>query len=243
MNGRPPRGEEQLRFFATTPRPCSYLAGRSAVSVFADPQAQLSLSLYDQLAPFGFRRSGNDLYVPACPGCAQCVPVRVPVARFAPTRSQRRVWRRNQDLDWEIRTPAESLDLYPLYRDYLQQRHAGGGMDEPREEDYQRFLDSDWSETHFQVGRLEGRAVVVAVTDVLHDALSAVYTFYDTTLAGRSPGTLAILRQIEWARNMRRQWLYLGYWIAGSEKMDYKSKFRPLHAYRGGAWGELETDA
>jgi arginine-tRNA-protein transferase len=231
--------EEELRFFATAPKPCSYLEGRSAISVFADPEAQLSMPLYNQLAQFGFRRSGNDLYVPACPGCSECVPVRVPVARFKPVRSQRRVWQANQDLDWEVLTPSEAAGLYPLYRSYLQQRHAGGGMDDPSEEDYLHFLVSDWCDTFFLVGSLAGRPLVVAVTDDMDNALSAVYTFFDVDYAGRSPGTLAILRQIALAREIQRDWLYLGYWIAGSGKMDYKRRFRPLQGYRNGRWQEI----
>lgn len=239
-NRRQPCSEDELRFFATAPRPCAYLQGRSAISVFADPEATLSMPLYNQLAQFGFRRSGNDLYVPACPGCSECVPVRIPVAHFRPTRSQRRVQRNNSDLHWDILAPADAGWLFPLYRDYLQQRHAGCGMDDPSEEDYLRFLGSDWCDTFFLVGTLRGRPAVVAVTDDMDNALSAVYTFFDTSLARRSPGTLAILRQIELTRLMQRDWLYLGYWIAGSAKMDYKSRFRPLQGYRHGSWQDIE---
>jgi arginyl-tRNA--protein-N-Asp/Glu arginylyltransferase len=239
MNKTHSGSEEELRFFATAPRPCSYLPGRSAISVFADPDARFSMPVYNQLAEFGFRRSGNDLYVPACPGCSECVPVRVPVSEFKRSRNQQRVWQRNRDLDWEIHDPAFAPQLFPLYRDYLQQRHAGGGMDDPGVEDYLHFLTSDWCDSLFLVGRLEGRPVVVAVTDKMDRALSAVYTFFDTTLARRSLGTLAILRQVELARAMQRDWLYLGYWIAGSDKMHYKNRFRPLQGYRQGSWVDL----
>ncbi len=239
MDNRPPKQEEELRFFATAPRPCSYLPDRSAISVFADPEASLSMPLYNQLAVFGFRRSGSDLYVPACPGCSECVPVRVPVSRFKRSRNQQRVWQLNRDLAWEIHDPAFAPQLFPLYRDYLQLRHAGGGMDDPTEEDYLRFLTSDWCESLFLVGTLDRRPVVVAVTDRMANALSAVYTFFDARLARRSLGTLAILRQVELAREMQHDWLYLGYWIGGSAKMHYKSRFRPLQGYRQGSWVEL----
>lgn len=240
MNRRQPWKEEELRFFATAPKPCSYLEGRTAISVFADPEARLSMPLYNQLAQFGFRRSGNDLYVPACPGCSECVPVRVPVANFQPVRTQRRIWRNNSDIDWDVVTPGEAESLFPLYRTYLQQRHAGGGMDDPDEEDYLRFLGSDWCDSFFLVGKLAGRPLVAAVTDAMDNALSAVYTFFDTAYSRRSPGTLAILRQIELAKQMQRDWLYLGYWIADSEKMAYKSRFRPLQGYRNGRWQDIE---
>lgn len=240
MNRRHPSTEDELRFFATAPKPCSYLEGRSAISVFADPEARLSMTLYNQLALFGFRRSGNDLYVPACPGCSECVPVRVPLERFRPSRSQRRVLERNRDISWDLVAPEDAATLFPLYRRYLQQRHAGGGMDDPSEEDFLRFLTSDWCETFFLVGRLGTQPLVVAATDDMDDALSAVYTFFDPDHARRSPGTLAILRQIELAQAMRRDWLYLGYWIAGSEKMDYKRRFRPLQGYRNGRWQDVQ---
>ena len=241
MNRREPCPEEELRFFATAPKPCSYLDGRSAISVFADPEARLSMTLYNQLALFGFRRSGNDLYVPACPGCSECVPVRVPVERFRPSRSQRRVLERNPDIRWELLMPEDAAPLFPLYRRYLKQRHAGGGMDDPGEEDYLRFLTSEWCDTFFLVGRLGTRPLVVAVTDDMDNALSAVYTFFDPDYAQRSPGTLAIMRQIELTQAMQRDWLYLGYWISGSEKMDYKRRFRPLQGYRNGRWQDIHT--
>jgi arginine-tRNA-protein transferase len=231
--------EEELRFFATAPRPCSYLPGRSAISVFADPEAQLSMPLYNQLADLGFRRSGDDLYVPACPGCSECVPIRVPVTDFKHSRNQRRTWRLNRDLAWEVLKPDDSAQLFPLYRDYLQRRHPGGGMDSATPEDYSRFLTSRWCDSFFLVGSLAGRPVVTAVTDMLDNGLSAVYTFFDTRLAKRSLGTLAILRQIELARDLGRDWLYLGYWIAASAKMQYKGRFRPLQAYRQGRWRDL----
>jgi arginyl-tRNA--protein-N-Asp/Glu arginylyltransferase len=239
MNESFSEAEEELRFFATAPRPCSYLPGRSAISVFADPSAQLSMPLYNQLADFGFRRSGDDLYVPACPSCSECVPIRVPVAEFERSRSQRRTWRLNRDLTWMVLEPRATDHLFPLYCDYLSRRHPDGGMDNATPEDYSRFLTSHWCDSFFLVGSLADKPVVAAVTDALDNGLSAVYTFFDTGLAKRSLGTLAILRQIELARDLRRDWLYLGYWIAGSAKMQYKGRFRPLQAYRQGRWRNL----
>jgi len=241
MNKPDPSLEHELRFFATAPRPCSYLSGRTAISVFADPDARLSTPLYQHLAHYGFRRSGNDLYVPACSGCSACVPVRIPVVDFNRSRSQQGVWRKNRDIEWENSHPTEDPALFQLYRHYLQQRHPGAGMDDPTEEDYRRFLTSDWCDSFWLIGRLEQRPVVVAITDDLHNALSAVYTFFDPALKRRSLGTLGILQQLEQARVMQRDWLYLGYWIAGSQKMRYKSRFRPLEGYRQGRWQRLEN--
>lgn len=239
MNKTQSDTEEELRFFATAPRSCSYLPERSAISVFVDPEAQLTMPLYNQLAEFGFRRSGNDLYVPACPGCSECVPVRVSVAEFRLARNQRRTLRRNRDVQWSVLKPADTEHLFPLYLDYLRRRHPGGGMDDATHEDYVRFLGSQWCDSFFLVGTLGKRPVVAAVTDALENGLSAVYTFFDTRLTARSLGTLAILRQIELARDLRHDWLYLGYWIDGSHKMHYKSRFRPLQGYRQGRWQSL----
>ena len=236
MDNNKSHTQQGLRFVATAPRPCSYLQGRNAISVFADPDARLSAQIYNQLALYGFRRSGNDLYVPACPGCSECIPVRVVASQFIRSRNQQKIWKKNRDLACTI-LPAEYNDEhFDLYALYQRARHAGGGMDNPTPEEYTRFLTSDWSDTQFIEFRLAGKAVAVAVTDRLHNALSAVYTFFDPSLARRSLGTYAILRQIEITRELGCDWLYLGYWIRGSGKMQYKRRFRPMQAYRDGRW-------
>ncbi|HFD79441.1 MAG TPA: arginyltransferase [Gammaproteobacteria bacterium] len=228
-----------MRFFATVPRPCSYLDARDAVSVFADPDASLSPWIYQQLAQFGFRRSGNDLYVPACPTCSECTPVRIPAAEFHRSRNQQRIWNRNRDLECRLLGPEYRREHFELYRDYLARRHRGGGMDNPTPQEYRRFLLSDWCHTRFLELRLQDRLAAVAVTDYLDDALSAVYTFFDPDLARRSLGTYAILRQLQLAQQSRRRWLYLGFWIPGSPKMEYKNRFRPLEGFRDGRWVRL----
>ena len=232
--------EEELRFFATAPRPCSYLEGRNAISVFADPEARLSLAIYNQLASYGFRRSGNDLYVPACPGCSECIPVRIAVDPFKRSRNQQKVWNRNRDLVCRALAPEFRDEHFDLYTRYLKSRHRGGGMDDPTPEEYLLFLSSDWCDTLFLEFRLNNKPIALAVTDRLDNAYSAVYTFFEPDLDRRSLGTFAILQQIELARDMGCDWLYLGYWIPGSRKMQYKSRFRPMQAYRDGRWQWVE---
>jgi len=232
--------EETLRFFATAPRPCSYLQGRDAISVFADPEATLSPALYDQLAKYGFRRSGNDLYVRACPGCSECIPVRIPVSRFKRSRNQQKNWNRNRDLSYSTLTPEFREQHFELYVRYMNSRHPSGGMDNPDPDDYMRFLTSDWCDTLFVEFRLGETPVALAVTDRLHNAASAVYTFFDPDLERRSLGTYAVLSQIELAQDMDCDWLYLGYWIPNSKKMQYKSRFRPMQAYFEGHWQPIE---
>jgi len=233
--------EESLLFFATAPRPCSYLEGRDAISVFADPEATLSTALYDKLAKFGFRRSGNSLYVPACPGCSECIPVRVPVSRFKRSRNQQKIWNRNRDLACNVLTPEFRRSHFEMYARYLNNRHPDGGMDNPEPDDYMRFMTSDWCDTLFMEFRLGETPVALAVTDRLHNAASAVYTFFEPELGRRSLGTYAVLRQIELAKDMGCDWLYLGYWIPDSKKMQYKNRFRPMQAYYESRWQPIEN--
>ena len=236
------QGKFSLRFYATAPRPCSYLEDRTAVSVFADPEADLSQSIYNQLALFGFRRSGKDLYVPSCPGCSQCIPVRVYAQKFKPGRSQKRIRKRNADLQWTVLPADFSEEHFELYSRYLASRHTGGGMENPTPEDYMHFLTSDWSDTAFIECRLHGKLAGVAVTDFLDDGLSAVYTFFDPDLEKRSPGMLSILQQLEFAREWGLMWLYLGYWISACNKMSYKDRFNPLQVFYEGHWQDLTAE-
>jgi arginyl-tRNA--protein-N-Asp/Glu arginylyltransferase len=239
MDDENPLRDQELRFFATAPRACSYLSGRSAISVFADPDARLSPAVYQQLAGFGFRRSGNDLYVPACPGCSECIPVRIPVRQFRRSRNQQKIWNRNRDLGVTVLPPAYRDEHFDLYSRYLSGRHPGGGMDQPTPDDYMNFLTSSWCETLFMEFRLADTPVAVAVTDRLGNALSAVYSFFDPALPRRSLGTYSVLRQIELGRELGCDWHYLGYWIPGCGKMEYKNRFRPLQGYQQGNWSML----
>lgn len=230
---------EQLQFYATMPRRCSYLEARQSVSVFADPGATLNPSIYNKLAVMGFRRSGNDLYRPACPGCAACIPLRVPVP-YRPNRSQRRAWSRNQDLRCHILPAAFREDHFALYQRYLEARHRHGGMLDSDQNQYMEFLTSYWSETRFIEFRQAQQLVAVAVTDYLNDALSAVYTFFDPELTERSLGTYAILYQLTLAAERSLRWLYLGYWIEDCKNMRYKSAFQPCETFQDGRWQRLE---
>lgn len=231
---------EELRFFATPPRPCSYLDGHTSISVFADPDARLSSKLYTQLARYGFRRSGSDLYVPACTGCSACVPVRIPVREFRRSRNMQKLWNRSRDIEWEVQKPVYHEQQFELYSTYLSARHKDAGMDNPDKDDYLQFLSSDWCDTCFLVGKLGDRPAIVAVTDILNDALSSAYTFFDPALDRRSLGTLGILQQIELATALQLDWLYLGYWIEGCDKMRYKQRFQPLEAYLEGRWQRMD---
>ena len=226
-------------FFASPPHPCHYLPGRQAVTLFADPRAPLNPALYAQLIDYGFRRSGEHLYRPRCPGCHECIPVRVPVGRFERSRRQRRTWCRNQDLTVSRHAPTYAQEHFALYRRYVGARHSGGGMDDASPERYLEFLRSGWSDTEFYEFRAGQALLAVAVVDRLPQGLSAVYTFFDPQESRRSLGSYAILWEIEAARREGLPWLYLGYWVQDCRKMSYKGDYRPLQAYRDGRWGEL----
>jgi arginine-tRNA-protein transferase len=230
---------ETLAFYASPPTPCSYLPGRDSVSIFADPTARLSSEIYTELARYGFRRSGQHVYRPACPACKACIPVRIPVADFAMTRSERRIWLRNAGVTVTEKPPIFDAAHFQLYRRYIGTRHAGGGMDDPDPLKFMDFLTSPWCDTRFCEFRDAGGLLAVAVIDRLRDAWSAVYTFFEPDLTSRSLGTYAILWEIEAARRAGRSYLYLGYWIEGCRKMAYKGRFRPLEHYQQGRWMPL----
>jgi leucyl-tRNA---protein transferase len=227
---------DRLALYLSPEHPCGYLAGQSARTVFLDPQITPQRTLYSAFAAQGFRRSGSFLYRPQCEHCQACVPVRIPVMEFHADRGQRRIWRKNLDLQIKLRPTQSDPEHFALYRQYLTNRHPDGGMDQHTPTDYGAFLTSRWSNTVSVEFRLARRLVAVAVMDELDDALSAVYTFYDPRLARRSLGTFAILWQITEARRRGIRWLYLGYWIAASRKMAYKDRFRPFERLGADGW-------
>lgn len=225
-----------IAFFATPPHACSYLDGRQAVTVFADPTFHHDRRTYTALSRHGFRRSGPHIYRPHCPGCDACIPVRVPVNEFQPRRSQRRVWRANQDVRVTRVAPGFTPEHYALYARYVNTRHLGGGMDSPTPGQYLDFLTSLWSETTFYEFRAPSGLLAVGVVDRLDDGLSAVYTFFDPAASARSPGVFAVLWEVEEARRLGLEWLYLGYWLRESPKMRYKGEYQPLECLRDGLW-------
>ncbi|MFQ6021496.1 MAG: arginyltransferase [Acidiferrobacterales bacterium] len=229
--------------FTSIPHPCSYLPGRVATTLFIDPQQRLNGPVFAHFARHGFRRSGDFVYRPCCQDCSACVPVRIPVDAFTASRSQRRTCNKNRDLTVRRSTAAFKAEHFELYLRYQRSRHAGGGMDERDPDKYLKFLVTRHVQTQFYELRLGERLVAVTVADVLPDALSAVYTFFDPQESRRSLGVFAILLQIQEAQWLGLPWLYLGYWIKESRKMNYKCNFRPLEAYRNGRWSLLEESA
>jgi len=226
----------ELRFFATPAHECSYLKDRNAVTLFADPAARIDNLAYTLLSELGFRRSGAHIYRPHCENCSACIPVRVPVNEYKPQRVQRRIAKRNQDLS-VTQCPAEFSDeSYQLYQDYINQRHADGDMYPPDQAQFKSFLVAGRAETSFYEFRHRQQLVAVAVVDQLANGLSAIYTYFDPREAKRSLGVYAVLWQIERVQDQGLQYVYLGYWIQKSPKMNYKINFRPIEMFIRNKW-------
>lgn len=214
-----------------------------------DPRDPRLLALYPMALDWGFRRSGDILYRPHCQACRACVAVRIPIATFKPDRAQRRCLTRNADVEMRVLPAERTEEQLALYQRYLVARHPAGGMDDHGSHEFDQFLIGNWAQGRFLEFRerddgthdpkMPGRLLAVAVTDVMETALSAVYTLYDPDDSARGLGTYAILQQIEWARREGRTHLYLGYWIDGHRKMDYKRRFRPIEAFNGKRWQRL----
>jgi len=227
---------DNVRLFKTVEHPCGYYPDRIAQNWVIDPVAPELGKVYGAALAQGFRRAGAHVYRPTCPSCQACTPTRLAVAAFQPSRSQKRCLRTNGDLSVSVEAAAYSDEAFTLYQRYLGARHRGGGMDRTDPEDFSRFLYAPWSRTQFLMIRDEARLLACAVTDVAASGLSAVYTYFDPELPRRSLGTFAILSQIEWARRSGLPYLYLGYWIEGHAKMDYKRHYQPLELLRDGRW-------
>ena len=228
-----------LQFYTTTPYPCSYLPDRLARSQVATPSFLITTEIYSELVRRGFRRSGTFTYRPRCDACRACVPVRLEVASFSPSRAQHRAARRHKDLDLSLHPLKDNEEHFNLYQRYQKARHREDGMEGDSHEQYRNFLLHSHVESILVEFREHGMLRMVSIIDILDDGLSSVYTFYDPEVAQASFGTFNILWQAELCRRLELDYLYLGYWIRNSAKMAYKANFRPLQGLIQGEWQPL----
>ena len=231
-------------FFSTEPAPCPYLADRlerRLVSAIAGPDPE---GLHDQLLRAGFRRSQGYAYRPACTGCQACVPVRIPVARFAFRRPWRRILRHNADLAPSERRAVATEEQYALFRRYLESRHQDSGMAEMSWPEFRTMInDSPIATRMVEWRRVGDRSLIAAsLTDRCPSGLSGVYKFFDPDEAARSLGTMIILWHVRRALELGLPYVYLGYWIAGSPKMGYKARFQPLEQLTPAGWTPLSVE-
>ncbi len=226
------------QFFLTAPSPCPYLDGQFERKVFTHLVGEKAPEMNDLLTQGGFRRSQNIAYRPACETCRACVSVRILTQEFCASRNMRRVVQRNADLVGAMHDAEPSTEQYSLFRTYLDARHRRGGMSDMTVLDYAMMVEDTHVDTKvieyrrrgpdtFITGKGEGELIAVALTDKMADGLSMVYSYFDPELADRSLGTFMILDHIERARAMGLPHVYLGYWVNGSRKMDYKIRFLP----------------
>ncbi|MGB7176729.1 MAG: arginyltransferase [Xanthobacteraceae bacterium] len=231
------------QFYLTAPSPCPYLGGKEERKVFTHLVGERAPELNNILTQGGFRRSQSIAYRPACEGCRSCVSVRVVAKDFRPSQSMRRIARRNADIVSEMRIAVPTSEQYAIFRAYLDSRHRDGGMADMTVLDYAMMVEDSHIETRIIEYRLResGDLVAMALTDVLGDGLSMVYSFFEPDLSARSLGTLMVLDHISRAQRMGLSYVYLGYWVRGSRKMDYKGRFLPQERLMPEGWERVES--
>lgn len=244
------QGKLAPQFFVTAPQPCPYLDGRAERKLFTTLRNPDAAAVNDFLSLRGFRRSQGVVYRPSCAGCAACLSTRIPVEGFEAGRTHRKVAARNADLTRHAAEASATEDQYDLFRRYLDRRHADGGMAEMDGFEFAAMIEETPVRTRVVEYRRKpdreagerGPDVLVAacLTDVLADGLSMVYSFFDPAEEKRSLGTYMILDHLEIARAAGLPYVYLGYWVPGSPKMDYKARFRPFEIYQGDRWTRVE---
>jgi arginyl-tRNA--protein-N-Asp/Glu arginylyltransferase len=246
----PPDFVRKMKFYLTSPQPCPYLPGKMERKVFANLAVDGAVSLNDSLTRSGFRRSQTIAYRPACKACGACRSVRIDVAAFQMTRRWKRVLARNAALERDPCSARATREQFRLLKRYLNERHPGGGMTEMEIRDYAGMVDA--SPVRTVVFEYRNRAApgsdedgslqAAALTDVLRDGLSMVYSFFKPELARRSVGAFMVLDHIRLASELGLPYVYLGYWVKNSEKMGYKADFSPLEVFDGDTWRALRDD-
>lgn len=245
-------GKTAPRFYLTAEAPCPYLEGKLERKVFTHLLDVDANTINSMLTGAGFRRSQTIAYKPACDGCSACVSVRIPVDIFTPSTSQRRIIKKNTDLERVPREPIATEPQFELLHTYLQDRHANGGMSDMDEDDFSAMVEETTVDTiifeywkksdptdETQEPLARQKLVGTSVTDMIDDGLSMVYSFFDPSESARSLGSYMILDHVKKAREMGLPYVYLGYWIDDCRKMAYKAKYQPLEALTMDGWAPM----
>lgn len=237
------QGLQFPKFYVTAPSPCPYLDGYTERKVFTELKGPDAAALSEALGRVGFRRSQSVVYRPACENCSQCISVRVRALDFKISRSQRKVLKNNSDLQAEVVPPHVTDEQYELLQTYLSVRHSDGTMADMTLEEFRDMVESSPVTTVLVEYRqaIDQKLVAVALTDELSDGLSMIYSCFDTADAGRSLGTYIILDHIARASHANQPHVYLGYWVSGSRKMNYKCRFKPLEKLGPNGWYDADT--
>ncbi len=238
------------QFYVTAAQPCPYLNNKVERKLFTALNGSDSQLLNQALSQQGFRRSQNVLYRPSCAECNACLSARIPTNLFNLSKSQKRVKNKNKDIKRNVLTPLATSEQFNLFKIYLKSRHSSGGMTEMDAIEYTSMIEETNVKTFVCEYRLEyvyknnkiNKLIAVSLTDILDDGLSMVYSFYDPAFQSRSLGKFMILDHIDLTSEMGLSNLYLGYWVYGSKKMDYKSQYTPLEIFKNGAWQKLDLE-
>ena len=227
------------QFYVTAPQVCPYLPDRIERKLFTSIQGDDAQLLNDSLSQQGFRRSQNILYRPSCNECSACLSARIDVKKFKPSKSQKKIIRRNKFLIRSSNSPWATEEQYGLFQRYLQERHAKGGMADMDVFEFAAMVEESSIETRVIEYHHENLLQSVCLTDFLSDGLSMVYSFFDPDESKKSLGTFMILDHIALALELELPYLYLGYWVPGSSKMNYKVNFKGVEIFQNNVWQPL----
>lgn len=230
------------QFYVTAPHECPYLDQKIERKLFTSLDGADAQSLNDALSKQGFRRSQNVLYRPSCSECSACLSARIPIAGFEFSKSENRVLKRNSSLSREIKTPWATDKQFNLFKKYVQRRHEKGGMAGMNEFEFSAMIEETSVKTLICEYSTDKNIFAVSITDEIEDGLSMVYSFYEPDFPELSLGKFMILDHIRLAKEMGLSYLYLGYWVKGSKKMNYKAQYTPLEIFSNGEWSLLKDN-
>jgi arginine-tRNA-protein transferase len=231
-----------IKLYRTGDHDCSYLPNRQSRTLFLDPELNYGVNLYEELTQSGFRRSGKHLYRPDCKQCHSCIPARIPTEEFKLTRRFKRVLKKNQTIEFEITKARFRDEDFQLFEDYINHRHSDGDMYPASRSGYEDFLATEKPFSFHIRYFCDNKLIGVAVTDRLNSGLSAIYTFFAPEFEQNSIGVFSILKQLELCQSFDVPYLYLGYWVPGCQKMEYKTQYKPIELLIDGKWQRIIHD-